>query len=322
MNKIKQEEIHIISRHSNLSKQSVQDLLIKNVYNDKVSWYKFLQILFISLGVSFLVAGLIFFFAYNWDELNKFVKLGLIQFLIILTIGLAYFLKISENLKNIVLTGAALLVGVLFAVFGQIYQTGANAYDFFLIWTICISIWAIVSNFYPLWLIFMILINTTFILYIKQVSNDWNESTFFFILYCINGSVLIMNILSNYYFKQIKAPNWYTNILAITTVTFASVSIIIMIDNPYFYERLINIIILMVCLLSFVTGILYGYRTKNIFYLAIIPLAIVIIISSILVMNTNEGGMFLLTSLFITACIAVITMILLNLQKRWKNENN
>ena len=169
MNKIKQEEIHIISRHSNLSKQSVQDLLIKNVYNDKVSWYKFLQILFISLGVSFLVAGLIFFFAYNWDELNKFVKLGLIQFLIILTIGLAYFLKISENLKNIVLTGAALLVGVLFAVFGQIYQTGANAYDFFLIWTICISIWAIVSNFYPLWLIFMILINTTFILYIKQI---------------------------------------------------------------------------------------------------------------------------------------------------------
>ena len=212
MNKIKQEEIHIISRHSNLSKQSIQDLLIKNVYNDKVSWYKFLQILFISLGVSFLVAGLIFFFAYNWDELNKFVKLGLIQFLIILTIGLAYFLKISENLKNIVLTGAALLVGVLFAVFGQIYQTGANAYDFFLIWTICISIWAIVSNFYPLWLIFMILINTTFILYIKQVSNDWNESTFFFILYCINGFVLIMNILSNYYFKQIKAPNWYTNI--------------------------------------------------------------------------------------------------------------
>lgn len=322
MNKIKQEEIHIISRHSNLSKQSIQDLLIKNVYNDKVSWYKFLQILFISLGVSFLVAGLIFFFAYNWDELNKFVKLGLIQFLIILTIGLAYFLKISENLKNIVLTGAALLVGVLFAVFGQIYQTGANAYDFFLIWTICISIWAIVSNFYPLWLIFMILINTTFILYTKQVSNDWNESTFFFILYCINGFVLIMNILSNYYFKQIKAPNWYTNILAITTVTFASVSIIIMIDNPYFYERLINIIILMVCLLSFVTGILYGYRTKNIFYLAIIPLAIVIIVSSILVMNTNEGGMFLLTSLFITVCIAVITMILLNLQKRWKNENN
>ena len=322
MNKIKQEEIHIISRHSNLSKQSIQDLLIKNVYNDKVSWYKFLQILFISLGVSFLVAGLIFFFAYNWDELNKFVKLGLIQFLIILTIGLAYFLKISENLKNIVLTGAALLVGVLFAVFGQIYQTGANAYDFFLIWTICISVWVIVSNFYPLWLIFMILINATFILYTKQVSNDWNESTFFFILYCINGFVLIMNILSNYYFKQIKAPNWYTNILAIATVTFASASIIIMIDNPYFYERLINIIILMVCLLSFVTGILYGYRTKNIFYLAIIPLAIVIIISSILVMNTNEGGMFLLTSLFITACIAVITMILLNLQKRWKNENN
>ncbi|WP_282628252.1 DUF2157 domain-containing protein [Empedobacter sedimenti] len=322
MNKIEQEEIHIISRHSNLSKQSVQNLLIKNVYNDKVSWYKFLQILFISLGVSFLVAGLIFFFAYNWDELNKFVKLGLIQFLIILTIGLAYFLKIKENLKNIVLTGAALLVGVLYAVFGQIYQTGANAYDFFLIWTICISIWVIAANFYPLWLIFMLLINTTFILYTDQVSNGWDEITTPFILYCINGSVLIMNILSNYYFKQIKAPNWYTNILAIATVTFATASIITMINFSYFYVSLINNITFLVYLLSFVAGILYGYRTKNIFYLAIIPFAIVIIISSMLVMDTNEGGMFLIASLFITVSITIITMILLKLQKKWKNEKN
>ena len=116
----------------------------------KEAWQKFFRLFFISLGVGFTVSGIVFFFAYNWADLNKFIKIGLIEALIITTISLVLFLRININTRNIILTGASVLVGVLFAVFGQIYQTGANAYDFFLVWTIFVTLWVVGNYSAPL----------------------------------------------------------------------------------------------------------------------------------------------------------------------------
>ncbi len=74
MEKIEREDIQIIARHSNWSEKSIDKILKKNIYNDKESWNKFLRLFFISLGVGFTTAGIIFFFAYNWADLHKFIK--------------------------------------------------------------------------------------------------------------------------------------------------------------------------------------------------------------------------------------------------------
>ena len=145
MEKIEREDIQIITRHSNWSEKSIDNILKKDIYSDKQSWHKFLRLFFISLGVGFTTAGIIFFFAYNWADLHKFIKIGLIEGLIISLTLVILFSKISLDIKNILFTGTSILVGVLFAVFGQIYQTGANAYDFFLGWTMFITIWVFVS---------------------------------------------------------------------------------------------------------------------------------------------------------------------------------
>ena len=123
MTKIEREDIQIIARHSNLSENSIDSILKKNIYSDKESWNKFLKLFFISLGIGFTTAGIIFFFAYNWADLHKFIKIGLIEGLIIISSLVILFSKTSLDVKNILLTGASVLVGVLFAVFGQIYQT-------------------------------------------------------------------------------------------------------------------------------------------------------------------------------------------------------
>ena len=159
MENIDRHTIHIISRNSNWSEKGVEDALKENVYNNALQWQKFLKLFFMGLGVCFVTLGVIFFFAFNWADLNKFVKLGLVASLIIATTLFALFSKLNETLKDIVLTGAAVLVGVLFSVFGQIYQTGANAYDFFLGWTVFIALWVFVANFAPLWLLFLGLLN-------------------------------------------------------------------------------------------------------------------------------------------------------------------
>ena len=146
--KIQREDIHIISRHSNLTEQAIERVLKENVYNDKEMWKKFLRLFFITLGIGFTTAGIIFFFAYNWADLNKFIKLGLTEVLIIATTIIVLLPKIKSSTRNIILTGSSFLVGVLFAVFGQIYQTGADAYDFFSAWTVFITLW--VANLWRL----------------------------------------------------------------------------------------------------------------------------------------------------------------------------
>lgn len=114
-------------------------------------------------------------FAYNWDELPKFAKLGIVEVLLVASVLLATFTRWNKLVKQILLTGATFLIGTLFAVFGQIYQTGADAYDLFLGWTLFTILWAVAIRFAPLWLTFIGLLCTTIWLYNIQIAsaNSW-----------------------------------------------------------------------------------------------------------------------------------------------------
>jgi uncharacterized membrane protein len=315
--KIQREDLHLISRHSNLTEQEIEKALQENVYNDREMWQKFLRLFFITLGIGFTTAGIIFFFAYNWEDLHKFAKIGLTEGLIIATTIIALLPKIKSSTRNIILTGSAFLVGVLFAVFGQIYQTGANAYDFFLAWTLFITLWVIVSNFAPLWLLYIVLINTTFILYSQQVVKDWSEILIVFILFFINTAFLIASVLLSKYKKIENLPNWFTTILALGSTTFATIGIIFGIMEEF--EPLFALLIAIV-LSVFSLGIWHGLQTKSGLYLSIIPLSVIIIASTLLLKISDGEGMLLFMTVFIIASVTGVILNLINLQKKWKNE--
>ncbi|MCP4692262.1 MAG: DUF2157 domain-containing protein, partial [Desulfobacterales bacterium] len=63
------------------------------------------------------------------------------------------------------------LVGVLLAVYGQIYQTGADAFELFVGWGVLISVWVIFSEFAALWMVWLVVLNTGAILYWLQVGD-------------------------------------------------------------------------------------------------------------------------------------------------------
>lgn len=149
--------LYIISRNSDIDEKTLTQALEEKVYPDKNNWKKYTRLFFLSASALLFVSGVIFFFAFNWQSLHKFLKLGLIQGSIIAGIIILFKVKSNIFVQNITLTVVSMLVGVLFAVFGQIYQTGANSYDFFLGWTVFISVWVISSNFNILWLIYSIL---------------------------------------------------------------------------------------------------------------------------------------------------------------------
>lgn len=314
MTKIEREEIQIISRYSNWSEESIDKILKQEIYSTKDSWLKFLRLFFISLGVSFTTAGIIFFFAYNWADLHKFIKIGLIEGLIVTTALIVLFSKISLDFKNIILTGTSILVGVLFAVFGQIYQTGANAYDFFLGWTMFITLWVAISNFAPLWLVFITLINTTLILYSQQVAHDWSEVFVFTLLFVINILFLTIALFGKKTAKEIKPPIWFTNLIALASVSFSTIGISIGIFDQ---QQTSFFVLITITSILYGVGIKYGLKVKSGFYLSIIPFSIIVIISAFLINLSNDAGMFFVISLFVIASVTFVIKNLINLQKKW-----
>ncbi|MEO8935134.1 MAG: DUF2157 domain-containing protein [Xanthomarina sp.] len=316
MAKLEREDIQIISRHSTWSKKQVAQILKEDIYNNKESWNKFLRLFFMSLGIGFTTAGIIFFFAYNWADLHKFIKLGLIEGLIIIVTAIILFSKLNSDVKNILLVGNAILVGVLFAVFGQIYQTGANAYDFFLGWALFISLWVAVSNFAPLWLLFIVLINTTFILYWQQVAMGWSEVFVFTILFLINSGLLITSFLLKKLIKDIEIPIWFSNILALAAVSYTTIGVIFGIFNPIeipFY------LLLLITVLLYGLGIKYALKYKNSFYIALISFSIIVIISAYLLNFSHDASMVFFISLFVIGSVTFIIKNLIDLQKKWIN---
>ncbi|MEN8139198.1 MAG: DUF2157 domain-containing protein [Bacteroidota bacterium] len=316
MIKIKREDLHIIGRHSNLPENEAEKILKRNIYNNVEDWKKFLRLFIISLGIGFTTAGIVFFFAYNWADLHKFIKLGIIESLIVITTGVVLLSKINIDIKNIIITGATVLVGVLFAVFGQIYQTGANAYDFFLGWTMFVTIWVIVANFSPLWLVYLTLVNTTLILYSQQVAHDWSDVFLFTMLLLINSGFLIGILLRIKIINKIKSPNWFTNIFALASVFFATIGIIIGIFDSSASQ--LWFLVLFTSLL-YGSGIKYGLNIKSGFYLSIIPFSVIVIISALLIKISEDEAMFFFVSLFIITSVTLVIKNLINLQKKWNN---
>lgn len=309
-------DIHIISRHSNWSEKGIDKALKEKVYSDSKSWKEFLNLFFISLGVGFTVSGIIFFFAYNWTDLHKFAKMGLIEGLIVLTTSAILFSKLNLNVKNILLTGTSVIVGVLIAVFGQIYQTGANAYDFFLGWTLFISLWVVISNYPPLWLVFLTLINTTFVLYSQQVASDWSEVFVFSSLFLFNSLVLVAVHFLLKFRIDIKIPTWFTSLLGLAAILFSTIGIIIGIFDKH---QTSFILLLLLSIIAYGAGLVYGFKTKNGFYLSIIPFSIIVIISALLIKISEGAAMFFIVSLFIIVSVTLLIKGLFDIQKKWND---
>ena len=117
--------------------------------------------LLLVLGALFVTASIMLFFAFNWAYIPPFVKMGGVLALIGVLAG-ANWLLLARGKKfagDLVLMVAGFMVGVFMAVFGQIYQTGADSYTLFLTWAILILPWVLFARFAPLWVMWLVVCN-------------------------------------------------------------------------------------------------------------------------------------------------------------------
>ncbi len=134
-----------------------------------VQWARFLRLLLLVAGAALLLAGVTFFFAWNWADLHRFAKLGLVAGGMVVGVVAALGLGLNRLAGRISLSASALLIGVLFAVFGQIYQTGADAWQLFALWSGLSVFWVAGARFGPLLLGWILLVAITYGLVVQQV---------------------------------------------------------------------------------------------------------------------------------------------------------
>lgn len=132
-------------------------------------WWRALDLLTRGLGVLMLLAGVLFFFAWNWEDLHRFAKFGLLG----VGVGGAALLAAALGPRRLggqlALLAAAALLGPLLGVIGQVYQSGADPWQLFAGWTVLILPWAAVGRFAPLWLLWLGLLNLTLSLAVPEL---------------------------------------------------------------------------------------------------------------------------------------------------------
>ncbi|MGD8796662.1 MAG: DUF2157 domain-containing protein [Thiohalophilus sp.] len=133
----------------------------------KQSWRNFIDLLLLWLGSLSLVFSVMFFIAYNWDDIGRFAKFGMVEVLIVLAV-LGYW-KLGERrvVGQVSLVAATIFLGVLLALYGQTYQTGADPWQLFMNWALLSLPWVLVGRFSVLWIVWLALVNLSIILYFR-----------------------------------------------------------------------------------------------------------------------------------------------------------
>lgn len=296
-------------------------LILAGIIPSKRRWQSFLNTLLLALGVTFLLAGIIFFFAYNWSDMGRFLKFGVLQAAIVIAVWLTWYKGLQQLSGQLALLMAAVLLGPLLGVYGQTYQTGADPYELFLSWAILIAGWVVISRFPALWLVLLVLLNISLILYWVQIL-DTNRWTFAGM--CEAGFLLNAGVLMTWEWLAAPTISWLTGrwiprLLLCVAATFLVIPTIIAI-----FEGTTEPFLLLAPLLffGFMVACLWFYQRvlHDLFMLAACLLSLIVIITAFFMKSMGwEFEFWMFYSVLIITQTAAAVFWLRHIEKTWSD---
>jgi uncharacterized membrane protein len=140
---------------------------VGGVLPDREGWRVFLDRLLLWLGSVMVAAAVVFFLAYNWQDLGRYAKFGLAEGLVLAALAFVGWRGLERASGKAALVAAAILAGALLALIGQTYQTGADTFELFAAWGVAILPWALLGRLPALWLLWLALANLAVVLYFQ-----------------------------------------------------------------------------------------------------------------------------------------------------------
>jgi uncharacterized membrane protein len=136
---------------------------------DEAFWARWGLRALLALGTGQFLAGVVFFFAYNWNDLSDIAKFAVVEGALAIAALGALAVGLDRMFGQVLLIAASLLTGVLLATIGQVYQTGADVFELFLVWAALVLPWTVISRSAVQWLLWLVIAEAALWLYCEQV---------------------------------------------------------------------------------------------------------------------------------------------------------
>ena len=265
-----------------------------------LSWQRYLNLLFLLLTVGFLTSGVVTLIAANLDYFSDLAKIYGLQTLLVVTVVLGIYCFIRESRRQAkeklkwktysLFFVVSVLIGGLFALVGQTYQTGADVWQLFAVWTLCQLPFLLLFPNVASALLFAATANVAFYLFNEQNSHN---SMCYAVL--INAGLLV---ISELFSKAFHDQHWRILPKVFLVLTFASLFGLIVIYDVYFYayawgelgrSPLSSLLIAIPALIALYVYHKYRFDFINLIISVIALLGAYCFLASLLIRGVEEG---------------------------------
>ena len=264
-----------------------------------LSWQRYLNLLFLLLTVGFLTSGVVTLIAANLDYFSDLAKIYGLQTLLVVTVVLGIYCFIRESRRQAkeklkwktysLFFVVSVLIGALFALVGQTYQTGADVWQLFAVWTLCQLPFLLLFPNVASALLFAATANVAFYLFNEQNSHN---SMCYAVL--INAGLLV---ISELFSKTFHDQHWRILPKVFLALTFMSLFGLAVFNGVFFYSTwaefgrslLSSLIIAIPALIAFYVYHKYRFDFINLIISVIALLGAYCFLASLLIRGVEEG---------------------------------
>lgn len=293
---------------------------------DARAWLRFTDYLLLVLGALFLISGIFFFIAFNWEDLPRFARFGVVEGAIVVAVAIAHWVGLQRISGKIALTVAALLVGGLLAVFGQEYQTGADSYSLFVYWAILTFGWVLISRFDLLWVGWAGLLNVSLLLYFSQVlpSEEYPQPE---ALFTLNAVALVLWEWMGQRFAWWQ-HRWPARLTTLVTFFFVLIPTLWNIFAFFDGEAVPTIHrfgpLIYLVFLGLVIWV-YSSRLPDLFMITVAMFSVIVVLTSLVGRATaevDETSAFFVTGTVVIVLAGIAVGILRRIHLRWEEQES
>ncbi len=279
--KSKREQILHWSNQGLIDREKIFNVLSDfQITPDNSSWKKLIEQLLIWFGGLALIFAMMFFIAFNWDEMGRFAKFALVECAIIVCLIAYWKLNFNKTASQTGLMLASISLGILMALYGQTYQTGADPWQLFAYWALLISPWVIVARFSAILILWVFLINISMLLYYQLMGRFFiftlgSKDSLFWMAFLFNALVWLTWELAS---KKMAWLNkrWAVRLLATATGVPATLLLIGSITDNIHYNKLA---ILSYIILTTTIYLVYRKKINDLFMLAGMCLSLITVLT-------------------------------------------
>jgi len=317
---------------------------IANLKPEESDWRLYIDRFLMAVGVLLIVAGIVAFFAWNWADLSHFAKFALIQAGIVAAVIIAWRLKIDSPAGGSSLLVGSILVGVMLAVYGQVYQTGADPYGLFLTWALLILPWTIIGRQSGLWFLFLVLMNLTVIMYWTQVlypPDGWwslaqifgplvwlvttvTDSKLANVLFFLNGTALVVWEYIGARGVKWLAGRWAPRLIALIALNTVVLPTVLLVIGESLGVRLeLRVLSPVLMAMAFAACFYYyQYRKHDLFILTCCLMGGILVIMSLAIRHILEDFVSsLILAMLLIIQVSAAAYWLRYVSRRWESES-